>query len=408
MKNKVKENLPLKNIKVLDASSFIAAPLTSAIMSDYGAEVIKIESPLGDSYRNACIGGQVWPESKLDWAFLLENRNKRSLSVDLKTDEGQIILKKLLKNTDVFITNLPKSPRKRLGLTSKIIRKINPKIIYTSLSGYGETGPQANSTALDATAWWASSGLMEWSKPINGEFPPFPVPGIGDHPTGLSLLSAILLALINREKTGMGTTVSTSLFANGIWANAMLVQAALAGHKPIDTFHWANLSALRNLYYLKDKSILFIMLTDENKYWLPFIKALRIEKINSDKKYNTQDKRQKNREGLKDILQKIFKKLTYKEVNKKLSPTGVIFSKIQTTQEAIKDPSVQANNMFLNIQQQGYKNLKTVAPPLNIEDVKRVPSKRAPKLGEHSKQILSEIGYSSMKIRQLKRKDVIS
>ena len=95
MKNKVKENLPLKNIKVLDVSSFIAAPLTSAIMSDYGAEVIKIESPLGDSYRNACIGGQVWPESKLDWAFLLENRNKRSLSVDLKTDEGQIILKKL-------------------------------------------------------------------------------------------------------------------------------------------------------------------------------------------------------------------------------------------------------------------------------------------------------------------------
>ena len=77
MKNKVKENLPLKNIKVLDVSSFIAAPLTSAIMSDYGAEVIKIESPLGDSYRNACIGGQVWPESKLDWAFLLENRNKR-------------------------------------------------------------------------------------------------------------------------------------------------------------------------------------------------------------------------------------------------------------------------------------------------------------------------------------------
>ena len=102
------------------------------------------------------------------------------------------------------------------------------------------------------------------------------------------------------------------------------------------------------------------MLTDENKYWLPFIKALKIEKINSDKKYNTQDKRQKNREGLKDILQKIFKKLTYKEVNKKLSPTGVIFSKIQTTQEAIKDPSVKANNMFLNVQQQGYKNLKII------------------------------------------------
>ena len=152
MKNKAKEKLPLKNIKVLDASSFIAAPLASAIMSDYGAEVIKIESPSGDTYRDAVIGGQVWPESNIDWAFLLENRNKKSLCLNLKTDKGQIILKKLVKKADVFITNLPKFPRKKLGLTSSIIRKMNPRIIYTSLSGYGETGPQAKNTALDATA----------------------------------------------------------------------------------------------------------------------------------------------------------------------------------------------------------------------------------------------------------------
>ena len=406
MKNKAKEKLPLENIKVLDASSFIAAPLASAIMSDYGAEVIKIESPSGDTYRDAVIGGQVWPESNIDWAFLLENRNKKSLCLNLKTDKGQIILKKLVKKADVFITNLPKSPRKKLGLTSGIIRKINPKIIYTSLSGYGETGPQAKNTALDATAWWARSGLMEWSKPYNGEFPPFPVPGIGDHPTGITLFSAILLALINREKTGKGTTVSTSLLANGIWANAMLVQAILAGHKPIDTFHWANLSALRNLYYLKDSSVLFIMLTDEKKYWLSFIKSIGLESLDINEKYNTQEKRQKNRIGLKNILQKTFKKLSYNEVDKKLSPTGVVFTKIQTTQEAVKDPNTKANNMYLDVS--GYKNLKTVAPPLNIEDVERVPSKKAPKLGEHSKQILSEIGYSVQEIRQLKRNGVIS
>ena len=123
------ENLPLKGIKVIDAASFIAAPLVSALMSDYGAEVIKIEPLTGDTYREAVIGGHVWPESEIDWAFILENRNKRSLSIDLKSKEGQLILKKLLKDTDVFVTNLPKTPREKLRLTNSIIRKINPRIL---------------------------------------------------------------------------------------------------------------------------------------------------------------------------------------------------------------------------------------------------------------------------------------
>ena len=408
MKNKSKENLPLNGIKVLDVSSFIAAPLSSAIMSDYGADVIKIESPTGDTYREAVIGGQVWPNSDIDWAFLLENRNKKSLCLNLKTNQGKSILEKLVKKSDVFITNLPKGPRERLKLTSNIIRKMNPRIIYASLSGYGEEGPQASSTALDATAWWAHSGLMEWSKPDNNGFPPFPVPGVGDHPTGLAIFSAILLALINRGKTGKGTNVSTSLFANGIWANAMLVQAILAGHKPIDTFHWNKLSALRNLYYLKDKSILFLMLTDEKKFWLPFIKALDLESLNDNNRYNTQDNREKNKNSLKKIFENTFKKLTYNQAYKLLTPTGVVFTKVQSTQEAVKDINTKANKMFFNIKYRGHKNLKTVAPPINIEDVKRVSAKRAPKLGEHTKRILLEMGYSNDEIRQFKRIGVIS
>ena len=252
------QNLPLKGIKVIDAASFIAAPLVSALMSDYGAEVIKIEPLTGDTYREAVIGGHVWPESEVDWAFILENRNKRSLSIDLKSKEGQIIIKKLIQQSDVFITNLPKTPREKLGLTDIIVRKLNPKIIYASLTGYGENGPDSNRTALDSTAYFARSGLMDWSKTIDSEgIPPFPIPGGGDHPTGLSLFTSILLALMNKEKTGLGTSVSTSLLANGVWSNAMLMQAILSGHKPIDTFYWETLSAMRNIYTLKDKSLFF-------------------------------------------------------------------------------------------------------------------------------------------------------
>jgi len=402
------ENLPLKGIKVIDAASFIAAPLVSALMSDYGAEVIKIEPLTGDTYREAVIGGHVWPESDIDWAFILENRNKRSLSIDLKSKEGQAILNKLILDADVFVTNLPKTPREKLGLTDTIIRKINSKIIYASLSAYGENGPDSDRTGLDSTAYFARSGLMDWSK-INDldEAPPFPVPGGGDHPTGLSLFTSILLALINRDKTGLGTTVTTSLLANGIWSNAMLIQAVLSGHKPIDTFHWDTLSAMRNIYTLKDKSLFFMLLTNEEKHWQPFLKSLNLDSLNKNSKFNTKDKRQHHKKELKKILQKEFLKYSYSDVRKKLIDTGIVFTKIIKTENTISDPQTNLNNMFMDITGESITNLKIISPPLNIENAPRKKATKAPKLGEHNVEILKELGYTNEEIKILQNKRII-
>jgi len=402
------KNLPLTGIKVIDAASYIAAPLVSALMTDYGAEVIKIEPHSGDTYRDAVKGGHVWPESDIDWAFILENRNKRSLSIDLKTKEGQIILKKLVEEADVLVTNMPGEPRKKLGLDEKKIRKINKKIIYASLTAYGEKGPDSKRTAFDATAYYARSGLMQWSKINNpNEHPPFPIPGGGDHPTGMSLFTSILLALINREKTGEGTTVSTSLLANGIWSNAMLIQATLAGHEPINTFYWDNLSALRNIYVLKDNSKFFMLLTNEEKYWKPLLKKLNIEHLNNNKNYNTEDKRQINRKLLKVELQKAFKKYTFLEIKEKLVKTGIIFTKINKIEETIKDPQTSINNMFMPIKGEIIKNLKVVAPPINIKNIPRKKANKAPKLGEHNIEILKELGYSTNEIKKFQNKKIV-
>ena len=243
-KQKPKTNLPLEGIKVIDAASFIAGPVVSALMSDYGAEVVKIEPPSGDSYRNVYKGSDLWPENLDQWEFLLENRNKRSLAVDLKSSEGQIIVERLIMQSDVFITNLPFKPRLQLGLTASRVRELNSRIIYASLTGYGEKGSDSERNALDATAWWARSGMMDWSTSnLPNAQPPYPIPGAGDHPTGISLLSSILLALINRQKTDEGTTVSTSLLANGIWSNSVLIQSILAGNHPVESFHWDELGA---------------------------------------------------------------------------------------------------------------------------------------------------------------------
>jgi len=402
------ENLPLKGIKVIDAASFIAAPLVSALMSDYGAEVIKIEPLTGDTYREAVIGGHVWPESDIDWAFILENRNKRSLSIDLKSKEGQGVLKKLIQDSDVFVTNLPKTPREKLGLTDTIVRKLNPKIIYASLTGYGENGPDSNRTALDSTAYFARSGLMNWSKTNNPDgIPPFPIPGGGDHPTGLSLFTSILLALINKEKTGLGTSVSTSLLANGIWSNAMLIQAILSGHKPIDTFHWETLSAMRNIYKLKDKSLFFMLLTNEEKHWEPFIQAFKLGFLKNSPKFNTKDNRQQNKKELKIILQEQFIKYSYDDVREKLIKIGIVFTKIMKTENTINDPQTNLNNMFMDITGEEIKDLKIVSPPLNIENAPRRKSTKAPKLGEHNIEILKELGYTVEEIKILQNKRII-
>jgi len=402
------ENLPLKGIKVIDAASFIAAPLVSALMSDYGAEVIKIEPLTGDTYREAVIGGHVWPESDIDWAFILENRNKRSLSIDLKSKEGQSILNKLILEAYVFFTNLPKTPRKKLGLTDKVIRKINSRIIYASLSAFGETGPDSDRTGLDSTAYFARSGLMDWSKTNElDKIPPFPIPGGGDHPTGLSLFTSILLALMNRDKTGLGTTVTTSLLANGIWSNAMLIQAVLSGHKPIDTFHWDTLSAMRNIYTLKDKSLFFMLLTNEEKHWQPFLRSLNLESLNENSKFNTKDNRQNNKKELKKILQKEFLKYSYDDVRKKLIDTGIVFTKIIKTENTISDPQTNLNNMFMNITGESIKDLKIISPPLNIENAPRKKATKAPKLGEHNVEILKELGYTNEEIKILQNKRIV-
>ncbi|MBT7077713.1 MAG: CoA transferase [Pelagibacterales bacterium] len=408
MDNITLQNLPLKGIKVIDAASFIAAPLVSALMSDYGAEVIKIEHLTGDTYREAVIGGHVWPESDMDWAFILENRNKRSLSIDLKTKYGQIILKKLLNETDVFITNLPAKPREKLGLTAEIIRGINPKIIYASLTAYGEIGPDSKRTGLDSTAYYARSGLMEWSKTNEAkEIPTFPIPGGGDHPTGLSLFTSILLGLMNREKTGLGTKVSTSLLANGIWSNAMLVQALLAGHKPIDTFHWDTLSAMRNIYYLKDESLFFMLLTNEEKHWELFLKSFSLDYLLKDPRFNTKDSRELNKKQLKPILQEKFITLSYEEVREKLISTGIVFTKIVKTEDTIKDPQTNLNNMFMDIKGELIEDLQVVSPPLNIENSPRINATKAPKLGEHNVEILKELGYTDKEIKGMQNNKVI-
>ena len=391
MKHKNLKNLPLKGIKVLDAASYIAAPLVSALMTDYGAEVIKIESHTGDTYRDAVKGGHVWPESEMDWAFILENRNKRSLSIDLKTEEGQIILKKLVKESDVLITNMPGEPRKKLGLDESKIRKMNKKIIYASLTAYGEKGPDSKRTAFDATAYYARSGLMEWSKTNNADdHPPFPIPGGGDHPTGLSLFTSILLALINREKTGKGMFIDVSMLDCQI----AILENAIARYlskneipQPMGSRH----PSIAPFEAFKTKDSYIIIAAGNDKLFEKLCNALDMKAEFNNEKFKTNALRCKNMDELKLIMEKKLKVLNTKEWTQKLEKDKIPCGPIFNIKDAVENPQIKARNMIINTFHKVAGDFKAAGNPIKMssyaDSLKRGD---VPDLDENREKIIKE------------------
>ncbi|MEZ5740315.1 MAG: CoA transferase [Burkholderiaceae bacterium] len=207
---------PFAGMTVIDCASFIAGPAAATIMADFGADVIKIEPPEGDPYRG------LWqfpgsPPATRNFAWDLDSRDKRSLVLDLKRPEGVQVLYRLVARADVFLTNLPLPVHDRLGIGHDLLLPLNPRLIYASLTAYGETGPEADKTGFDATAYWARSGLMDMIRPDAGSPPARAVAGVGDHPSATALYAAIVTALFQRERSGRGGHVSTSLMANGVW-----------------------------------------------------------------------------------------------------------------------------------------------------------------------------------------------
>ncbi len=220
-------------LKVIDCATVIAAPAAAMMLADYGADVIKIEQP-GEGDMLRMLGDiPTTPYADSDWFWQLDGRNKRGVALDLKQPAGMEILRKLVAGCDVFITNQPYSVRESLGITYEDLKPLNPGMIYASLTAYGEKGPERQRKGFDQLAYWARSGLMELMREP-GTMPTQGLPGMGDHPTGVALYAGIVTALLNRERSGEGSMVETSLLANGLWSAAGIAQGVMAdGDMPL-------------------------------------------------------------------------------------------------------------------------------------------------------------------------------
>ena len=251
---------------MVEVATHIFGPAAAAVMSDFGADVIKIERPDGDSHRRLSSIPPL-PVAEMNYTWLLDNRNKRSIVLNLSEPEGLQTLEKLVRKADVFVTNYLPGVLKKLHISYDDLSALNPRLVYAHATGFGERGPERDNPGYDLTAYWGRSGLMDCVHPADAD-PAMSVLGMGDHPSAMSLFGAIMLALYDRERTGRGGKVYSSLAANGAWANSGLLQAEMCGarHYPRTTRPMA-FNPLINHYVTRDgRRILLCLLTQERDF----------------------------------------------------------------------------------------------------------------------------------------------
>ena len=396
----LKKDYLLSGTKVIDAASFIAGPSAATIMSDYGAEVIKIEPQNGDSLRNLITNGRM-PEGPENYCWELTSRNKKSVSLNLKDERAHNILIDLIKEADVFITNMPFPIRKKLKITSDDIRPHNAKLIYASLTGYGEVGPDADRTAYDSVAWWARSGLMDFVRPSNNSPVAWSTPGMGDHPTGMALYGAIMTALFNREKTGKGGEVSTSLMANGAWANGVFIQAALMDIEFPERTEPLPRHPFYDFYQTKDNREFALGMINSRIEWPKLVEVLDRADWLQRELFDFDDAFQ-NADILRSELSDEFKKRSLDEINQLLRNSGVTYGVLGKTTDHRDDKQFLETKTLVPLNHESFENLLTINSPFTIQDENKIDFSRAPNVGEHTKEVLKNMGYSDSELEDLK------
>jgi len=387
-------------LRVIDCASFVAAPASATIMSDFGADVIKVEPPgAGDAYRNL---GRLpgLPRSEHDWAWLVTGRNKRSLALDLKQAEARAALHRLVAQADVFITNYPLGVRRRLGIDHEALSALNPRLIYASFTAYGEVGEEAEKTGFDSTAYWARSGLMDLVRADKDTLPARSVPGMGDHPSASSLYGAIVTALYRRERTGKGAHVSTSLLANGLWANGCFAQAKLCGATFFDRPpREASTNACTNMYRCRDGRWFILSVLNEERQIAPLLDALDLGDLLDDPRFATLEQRRGNARDLTAIFDKAFATRELAEWRVRLDQAGITFGIVGTLDDMLEDRQMHEIGALVPFAD---ADLLTVSSAFQIDGETKTEPRRGPDVGQHSVDVLREAGLSEPEIERLR------
>jgi crotonobetainyl-CoA:carnitine CoA-transferase CaiB-like acyl-CoA transferase len=399
--------MPLEGIKIVEYGVFHAGPGASSILGDLGADVVKIESGSGDPERYWSRLGRIdmsLPNGE-NMFFQISNRNKKGISLDIEKEKGREIFHRLVKEADVFLTNLRKSTKAKLGIDYDSLRPVNPQIIHANVSGYGPEGPMKDLGAFDPLGQ-ARSGLMY----VTGSSEPALLHGgVMDQATAIAASHAILTALLVRERSGMGQEVHVSLYGTGLWLmypNMMLSNVLSLGPVDISASRYDH-SPLRNLFRCKDDKWIMATHHPEEKYWPLFCKATGQTALLSDPRFTDNSRRKVHCAELVAIFDKVFVTKTQDEWVEILLKEKLMVCPVLNINEIRDDPQARVNNYVVDFKDRLLGDVMIPGYPIHFSANRAGTRSFAPTLGEHTDLVMRQIGYTDQEIQELKKEGVI-
>ena len=399
---------PLHGVRVIEMSTWAALPGAGVILSDWGADVIKVEDPEtgGDPTRAFQLVKPAKGTGEFAPVWEQDNRNKKSITVNVNRPEGQEILRKLLAKADVFLTSTRPKTLERFGLSYEQLKKHNPRLIFAHLSGFGPKGPDSERAGYDSICFWSRVGVaLSLAEP--GGNPVSPRAAMGDHTTSLALVGAITAALYSRSQTGKGQLVQTSLFHAGLWFSSVdLVSASVTQTDARKLARKVVGNPLVNSYKTKDGWITLVNLQSD-RFWEPICRTIGQPALAKDPRFATMQLRAQNGPPLIDIFDAAFAQHTTAEWIAKLDSEGIRWGRMQTILDCTKDEQAWVNGYFHKLDHPEAGEVALVTAPMQFSDTPSAIHSQAPLLGQHTEEVLLESGYSWDDLEKLKGKGVI-
>jgi crotonobetainyl-CoA:carnitine CoA-transferase CaiB-like acyl-CoA transferase len=391
---------PLAGLRVVEVANWVAGPAACALFRDMGAEVLKVEPPAGDTLRQFKMRNLGY-DTDLNTAFEIDNRGKRSIVIDLEKPSARGVVERLVADADVFLTNLTTPRREKYGLTFESLSRVNPRLVYTSLTGYGTTGPDQGRPGFDFAAFWARSGLMG----SLGE-PPSPPPlcrgGQGDHTTALNLVLSTLLALRVRDQTGRAQYAEVSLYGTGMWTLASDLSAALVTrtHPPRHD-RTAPANPIWNTYRTSDGRWILLVHPDSQPFWPRFCAAVAEPGWAADPRFDSPPRRTAANRELAAAISERFARRDYAHWAHALDREKLIWAPVATLDEVVNCPQARSIGAFAALEHPQHGRFETMAAPFALAGAEIAPKGCAPELGAHSREALAEHGFTADEIARL-------
>jgi crotonobetainyl-CoA:carnitine CoA-transferase CaiB-like acyl-CoA transferase len=382
-------------------------PSCGAVLADWGAEVIKVEAPQGDPLRGHMGAGLTADTGDFNFLWELYNRNKRGIALDLRVPEGRVVFDRLLEGADVMITNFLPNAREKLHVTPEDVWKVNPRLIYAKGHGQGQRGPDADKGGFDAVSFWARGGLGHTLTPPQG--PMIMQRGaMGDAPSGAMLAGGVAAALYAREKTGKGVVVDVALLNTAVWQLSMdLTATTITRENPTSLTAGRPLpNPLIGPYRTGDARWLLLNMLDDTRHWAPACRALGLDELIDDPDYIDTAARSEHREELRRLIAEVIESLPLSELRDRLGAEDTIYAALASQLEVIDDPQVIANGYLAK--HPTHPTARLACAPMQYDDEMTEIRRAAPGIGEHTEEVLAELGYSDAEVATLRATGAIN